>query len=179
MRNMRNKLCIGGNPLDLVGGLSVGGTVWKGTDGAVMSYRCCKSIFGQTMLSFNLNVSIDAQVEAPGHGKWWLNRKTGSDKRYCQQCMCLGGPAQVFPPKRFFLGGRPLFPKRKKHPKNRQTPNKESPFFDQDENRPPHRRDFTIDLQRRWSINHNIGDRQFTYYLIVRALTITVLLFFL
>ena len=49
----------------------------------------------------------------------------------------LGGPAQVFPPKRFFLGGRPLFPKRKKHPKNRQTPNKESPFFDQDENRPP------------------------------------------
>jgi hypothetical protein len=44
---------------------------------------------------------------------------------------------------------------------------------------PPHRHDFTIDLQRRWSINHNIGDRQFTYYLIVRALTITVLLFFL
>jgi hypothetical protein len=41
----------------------------------------------------------------------------------------VGGPAQVFPPKRFFLGGRPLFPKRKKHPKNRQTPNKERPFF--------------------------------------------------
>ncbi len=41
----------------------------------------------------------------------------------------LGGPAQVFPPKRFFLGGRPLFPKRKKHSKNRQTPNKERPFF--------------------------------------------------
>ncbi len=28
------------------------------------------------------------QVEVPGHGKWWLNSKTGSDKCYCQQCMC-------------------------------------------------------------------------------------------
>jgi hypothetical protein len=35
-------------------------------------------------------VTIDAQVEAPGHGKWWLDGKTGSDKRYCQQCMCSG-----------------------------------------------------------------------------------------
>jgi len=26
--------------------------------------------------------------EAPGHGKWWLDGKTGSDKSYCQQCMC-------------------------------------------------------------------------------------------
>jgi hypothetical protein len=33
-------------------------------------------------------VTIDAQVEAPGHGKWWLDGKTGSDKRFCQQCMC-------------------------------------------------------------------------------------------
>jgi hypothetical protein len=23
----------------------------------------------------------------PGHGKWWFDRKTGSDKHYCQQCM--------------------------------------------------------------------------------------------
>ena len=37
-RNMRNELCIDGNPLDLVEGLSVGGTVWKGTDGAAVSY---------------------------------------------------------------------------------------------------------------------------------------------
>jgi hypothetical protein len=129
MRNMRNKLCIGGNPLDLVGGLSVGGTVWKGTDGAVMSYRCCKSIFGQTMLSFNLNVSIDAQVEAPGHGKWWLNRKTGSDKRYCQQCMCLGGPAQVFPPKRFFVGRKTTFSEAQKTPKKQTDAEQREPFF--------------------------------------------------
>jgi hypothetical protein len=59
-RNMRNKLCIDGNPLNLVEGLSVGGTVWKGTDSAAVSYRCGKSIFGQTMLSSELNVSIDA-----------------------------------------------------------------------------------------------------------------------
>ena len=33
-------------------------------------------------------MSINAQVEAPGHGKWWLDGKTGSNKCYCQECMC-------------------------------------------------------------------------------------------
>jgi hypothetical protein len=33
-------------------------------------------------------VIIDAQVEVPGHSKGWLDGKTGSNKRYCQQCMC-------------------------------------------------------------------------------------------
>jgi hypothetical protein len=51
MCNMRNKLCIKGNPLDLVKGLNVGGTVWKGTDGAAISYCCGKLIFGQRILS--------------------------------------------------------------------------------------------------------------------------------
>ena len=37
-RNMRNELCIDGNLLNLAEGLSVGGTVWKGTDGAAVSY---------------------------------------------------------------------------------------------------------------------------------------------
>jgi hypothetical protein len=41
----------------------------------------------------------------------------------------VGGPAQVFLPKSF-LGRRPTFSKQKKHPKNKQTPNKERPFFD-------------------------------------------------
>ena len=45
-----------------------------------------------------------------------------------------------------------------------QSSNKERPFFQQDENPPPHRRDFTIDLQQRWSINRKIGDRHCTYY---------------
>ncbi len=40
-RNMQDELCVDGNLLDLVEGLSVGGTVWKGTDGAAVSYRCC------------------------------------------------------------------------------------------------------------------------------------------
>jgi hypothetical protein len=40
------------------------------------------------MLSAELNVAIDAQMEAPGHGKQWLDGKTRSNKRYCQQCMC-------------------------------------------------------------------------------------------
>jgi hypothetical protein len=87
-RNMRGELCVDSNPLDLVEGLTVGGTVWKGTDGAAVTYRCGKSIYGQSILLSELSVAIDAQVEAPGHGKWWLDGKTGSDKRFCQQCMC-------------------------------------------------------------------------------------------
>ncbi len=35
-----------------------------------------------------LHITIDAQVKAPGHSKWWLDSKTGSNKPYCQQCMC-------------------------------------------------------------------------------------------
>jgi hypothetical protein len=39
-------------------------------------------------LSAELHIRIDVQVEAPGHGKWWLDGKMGSNKCYCQQCMC-------------------------------------------------------------------------------------------
>ncbi len=87
MWNMRNKLCVVNNPLVLVKGLSVGGTLWKGTDGAAVSYQCGKSIYGQSLLLLELGVMINAQVKMPGHGKWLLDRKTGLDKKYCQQCM--------------------------------------------------------------------------------------------
>jgi hypothetical protein len=40
---------------------------------------------------------------------------------------------------------------------------------------PPH---FMIDLQQRWPINREIGNRQCTYYLIVCALTIADFFFF-
>ena len=86
MRNMQSKLCIDGNVTQLVEGLNVGGTVWKGTDGAAISYRC-GSIYGQAILSSLLHVTIDAHMEVPGHGKWWLDGKTGLNKRFCQQCM--------------------------------------------------------------------------------------------
>ena len=85
---MRSELCIDGNATQLIKGLEFGGTVWKGADGAAVSYQCGKSIYGQGALSAELGITIDAQVEAPGHGKWWLDGKTGSDKRCCQQCMC-------------------------------------------------------------------------------------------
>jgi hypothetical protein len=88
MHNMRCELCINGSATQLVEGLMVGGTVWKGTDSADTSYHCGKSIYGQGKLLAELQITINAQVEAPGHGKWWLNGKTGSDKHYCQQCMC-------------------------------------------------------------------------------------------
>ena len=86
--NMRAELCVDGDVTKLVDGLAINGTVWKGTDGCASSYCCGKSIFGQGILSAKLGITINAQVEAPGHGKWWLDGKTGSDKRYCQECMC-------------------------------------------------------------------------------------------
>jgi hypothetical protein len=85
--NMRDELCINRNLLELVQGLDVGGTVWNTMDGATVSYHCGKSIIGQMILSLELTVATDAQVEAPGHGKWWLDGKTGSDKHYYQQCI--------------------------------------------------------------------------------------------
>jgi hypothetical protein len=66
----------------------VGGTVWKGTDGALTSYHCGKSIYCQGKLLAELHITIDVQVEALGHGKWWLDGKMKLDKHYCQQCMC-------------------------------------------------------------------------------------------
>ena len=87
-RNMHDKLCVDRDVTQLVDGLAVNGKVWKGTDGAATSYRCGKSIYGQGILSAELSITIDMQVEAPGHGKWWLDGKTGSNKHYCQQCMC-------------------------------------------------------------------------------------------
>jgi hypothetical protein len=67
--NLHNKLCVNGNPLDLVKGLDVRGTIWKGMDSAAVSYCCGKLIFGQMSLSSELLVAINAQVEVPGHGK--------------------------------------------------------------------------------------------------------------
>jgi hypothetical protein len=57
-------------------------------DNAAVSYCCNKSIYGQAKSSALLHVTINAQVEAPGHGKWWLYWKAGLDKRFCQQCIC-------------------------------------------------------------------------------------------
>jgi hypothetical protein len=48
-RNMRDELCVNGDPLDLVEGLTVEGTVWMGTDQAAVTYRCGKSIYGQSL----------------------------------------------------------------------------------------------------------------------------------
>jgi hypothetical protein len=86
--NMCCKLCVNGCTTQLVNGLMVGGTVWKGTDGATTLYCCGKSIYSQGKWLAELHIAIKVQVEVPGHGKWWLNGKTGSNKRYCQQCMC-------------------------------------------------------------------------------------------
>jgi hypothetical protein len=88
MHNMHYKLCVDGCTMRLVDGLMVYGTVWKGTDGATTLYCCGKSIYDQGKLLAELHIPINAQVKAPGHGKWWLDGKMGSDKRYCQQCMC-------------------------------------------------------------------------------------------
>jgi hypothetical protein len=80
--------CVEKCATQLVNGLMVGSTVWKGTDGAATSYHCGKSIYGQGKSLAELHITIDAQVKAPGHSKWWIDSKTRSNKRYCQQCTC-------------------------------------------------------------------------------------------
>jgi hypothetical protein len=87
-RNMRCKLCVNSDATQLVKGLDIGSTAYKGTDGTTPSYRCGKSIYRQALLSAELNITIDAHVKAPGHDKWWLNGKTGANTRFCQRCMC-------------------------------------------------------------------------------------------
>jgi hypothetical protein len=87
-RNMCDELCVDGDALHLAKGLAVGGTVWKGTNGTATSYHYGKSIYGQGILSAKLGIAINAQIEAPGHSKWWLDGKTGSDKCFYQQAMC-------------------------------------------------------------------------------------------
>ncbi len=79
--NMHCELCVDGFAMQFVEGLMVGGTVWKGIDGAATSYCCGKSIYSQGKLSAELHITINAQVEAPGHGKWWLDGMAGSNKR--------------------------------------------------------------------------------------------------
>ena len=66
---MRCELCVNEFAMQLVEGLMVGGTVWKGIDSAATSYRCGKSIYSQGKLLAELHISIDAQVKAPGHGE--------------------------------------------------------------------------------------------------------------
>jgi hypothetical protein len=99
-------------------------------------------------------------------GWWWNAWGRGS------------GP---FVPSIFFYSGAPLFFfwGECKHQKTDRRRTNRVRFFVKMIIAPPHRRDFTIDLQQRWSINRKIGDCQCTYYLIVRALTVAVLLFFL
>jgi hypothetical protein len=80
--------------------------VWKGLDSAAMMYHCGKSIYSQGRLSGKLDIRIDTQVEMPGNGKWWLDRKMGSDKQYCQQCMC-----HMVTPKAAGSGKKMLSPK--------------------------------------------------------------------
>ena len=112
-----------------------------------------------------------------GSFELWREWRGGDSK-----CLEVGGPAHSFP--LLVYSGVPLFffsffSGGVWTPKNRQTPNKERPSFWHYENcPPPHRRNFTIDLQQCWSINRKIGNHQCTYYLVVRALTVADCCFF-
>ena len=64
------------------------------------------------------------------------------------------------------------------HQKTDRRRTKRGRVFDTMRIAPPHCRNFTIDLQQCWSINRKISNRQCTYYLIVRALTVADCVFF-
>jgi hypothetical protein len=89
----------------------------------------------------------------------------------------IGGPAHSFPS--FFLfwweaeenflfwpSPNSFFPTNRPAPNSRQ-------FFDTMEIAPPHDREIAFSFQRRWLLNSLISDHQCTYFLIVRALTIS------
>eukprot|EP00966_Prymnesium_polylepis_P135657 3135899-Prymnesium_polylepis.1 len=42
-----------------------------------------------SVLAAEFKRPIDRQVEAPGHGKYWTDGKTGGDKNYCKRKMWL------------------------------------------------------------------------------------------
>ena len=60
MLNMCCELCINGDATRLIEGLDVGGTAYKGSDGAAPSYCCDKSIYSQMLLLDELNIKINA-----------------------------------------------------------------------------------------------------------------------
>jgi hypothetical protein len=66
--NIHWELSVDGNTTQLLEGLVLGRTVWKGTEGTSMSYCCSRSINSQGKLLAELHVTIDAKVEASGHG---------------------------------------------------------------------------------------------------------------
>ncbi len=76
-RHMRGELCINGDAMQLVEGLEVGSMVYRGNDGAALSYHCGKSIFGQAKLSAKLGITIDTQLRCWGMGSGGSTERRG------------------------------------------------------------------------------------------------------
>jgi hypothetical protein len=71
------------------------------------------------------------------------------------------GSGPSLPAKKVFFGRETTFSEAQKTPKKQtDAEQREALFLTKMRIAPPHRRDFTIDLQRPWTINREIGDRQ-------------------
>jgi len=92
--------------------------------------------------------------------------------------LCIGGPAQSFPPV-FFSGGRPNFSKLSEEQK-KQTDRvtTQGSFFDNLVIALPDARHFDGDPQLRWEIRLKIGDRHRMLNLFQHAVTIAFFCFF-
>jgi hypothetical protein len=90
------------------------------------------------------------------------------------------GSGPSLPAKKIFFGRETTFSEAQKTPKKQtDAEQREALFSTKMRIAPPHRRNFTIDLQWPWTINRKIGDRQGMSSCFRHALTIAVLLFFL
>jgi len=65
------------------------GTIWEFTDGCAKQYRCAKAVHLLSFLSSLLKVTIDRQIDAPGHGKGFVDGENGIDKSYLAMMMCM------------------------------------------------------------------------------------------
>ena len=67
----------------------------KNTDGCAKQYRCAKSVYFDSMLSSEFDLTIDAAIGAPGHGKDQVDGLNAVDKRTLRAAMCVKGTPEA------------------------------------------------------------------------------------
>ena len=62
-------------------------TIWEHTDGCTKQYRCAKALHLLSYLATEFEITIDRQIDAPGHGKDVVDGLNAKDKVYLRKAM--------------------------------------------------------------------------------------------
>ena len=62
-------------------------TIWEHTDGCTKQYRCAKALHLLSYLATEFDITIDRQIDAPGHGKDVVDGLNAQDKVYLRKAM--------------------------------------------------------------------------------------------